>query len=311
MRVGGRLQQSQLSYSNKHQIILHPQAHLTRLIIEYEHIRLLHGGVQLTQCSLRQKYWIINDKSYIRSVIHKCITCFRFRASGSSQLLGQLPAPRVTPSKPFSQCAVDYAGPMLLRQGGQRSKSFTKAYISLFICLSTKAIHLELVSDLSADAFLAALKRFISRRGIPEQIFSDNGTNFRRAGTILHQLYKLFQRDEFQRAAQDFASPRGIKWSFIPPSAPHFGGLWESGVKSVKFHLRRVIGNTKSHRNFEEFSTVLTQVEACLNSRPLFSISNDAGDPEPLTPAHFLVGSPLTALPEPDYSGTNLGRLGR
>ena len=112
LRVGGRLQQSQLNYNSKHQIILHPQAHLTRLIIENEHIRLLHAGVQLTQCSLRQRYWIIYDKSYICSVIHKCITCYRFRATGSSQLLGQLLSSRVTPSKPFSQCAVDYAGPV-------------------------------------------------------------------------------------------------------------------------------------------------------------------------------------------------------
>ena len=92
--MGGRLQQSQLNYNSKHQIILHPQSHLTRLNIENEHIRLLHAGVQLTQCSLRQRYWIINDTSYIRSVIHKCLTCIRFRATGSSQLLGQLPSSR-------------------------------------------------------------------------------------------------------------------------------------------------------------------------------------------------------------------------
>ena len=154
LRVGGRLQLSQLNYATKHQIILHPHSHLTELIIEYEHIRLLHSGVQSTQSSLRQKYWIINDKSYIRSVIHKCIICFRYRARGANQLLGQLPPSRVTPAKPFSQAAVDYAGPVLLRHGGQRSESTSKAYIALFICMSTKAIHLELVSDLTSNLSL-------------------------------------------------------------------------------------------------------------------------------------------------------------
>ena len=113
----------------------------------------------------------------------------------------------------------------------------------------------------------------------------------------------------FEQTTQEFTSSQGIKWSFIPPSAPHFGGLWESGVKSVKFHLRRVIGCTIL--TFEEYYTILTQIESCLNSRPLFAISNDFRDPEPLTPAHFLVGSPLTALPEPDYTQVSISRLGR
>ena len=106
-----------------------------------------------------------------------------------------------------------------------------------------------------------------------------------------------------------FCGLRGIKWSFIPPSAPHFGGLWESGVKSLKYHLRRVIGGTIL--NFEEYSTLLSQIEDCLNSRPLCAVSDDARDPESLTTAYFLVGAPLTALPEPDYTQSNISHLGR
>ena len=170
--------------------------------------------------------------------------------------------------------------------------------------MCTKAIHLELVSDLTSDAFIAALKRFIARRGIPTQLFSDNGTNFRRASSTLHELYSLLSSKGFEQATQEFIGSQGIKWSFIPPSAPHFGGLWESGVKSVKFHLHRMIGGTIL--SFEEYVTILNQIEAYLNSRPLFSISNDFRDPEPLTPTHFLVGSPLTALPEPDYTQVSI-----
>ena len=180
---------------------------------------------------------------------------------------------------------MDYAGPVLLRHGGQRSKSTSKAYIALFICMSTKAIHLELVSDLTSNAFIAALKRFIARRGIPAQIFSDNGKNFRRANRTLHELYTFLRSMEVEQSSKEFCGLRGMKWSFIPPSAPHFGGLWESGVKSVKYHLRRVIGGTIL--NFEEYSTLLSQIEACLNSRPLCAVSDDARDPEPLSLIHI------------------------
>ena len=110
-----------------------------------------------------------------------------------------------------------------------------RAYIALFICMVTKAIHLELVSDLTSDAFIAALKRFIVRRGIPDQICSDNGTNFRRASSTLHELYKRFYSNGFERTTQDFTSAQGIKWFFIPPSAPHFGGLWKAESRASSF----------------------------------------------------------------------------
>lgn len=307
--VGGRLEHSHLSFHSRHQIILHPHAHITKLIIEGEHLRLLHAGVQSTHHSLRQRFWIVNGKAAVRSVIRKCVKCLRFSAKRQTQMLGQLPSSRVTPARAFSRCAVDYGGPILIRHGGQKSKTLTKSYISLFICMTTKAIHLELVSDLTSDAFIAALKRFISRRGIPSKIFSDNGTNFRAARNNLYELFNLFKNTVFKNNLQSFSSSQGIDWSFIPPSSPHFGGLWESGIKGVKFHLRRVIG--KSVLNFEELYTVLTQIEACLNSRPLFAISSDSRDPEPLTPGHFLIGTPILSIPDPDFTDVPVNRLGR
>ena len=178
IRVGGRLQQSQLPYDNKHPIVLHPSAHITRLIIEREHIRLLHAGSQLVHHSLRQRWWIINAKIVIRSIIRRCVKSLRFSVKQQVQRLGILPSPRVTPSRPFLFCAVDYGGPFMIRHGGQKSRTLSKSYVSLFICLATRAIHLELVSDLTANAFIAILRRFMSRRGIPSQLYSDNGTNF-------------------------------------------------------------------------------------------------------------------------------------
>ena len=131
----------------------------------------------------------------------------------------------------------DYGGPFMIRHGGQKSRALSKAYVSLFICLATRAIHLELVSDLTASAFVAALRRFMARRGIPSQLYSDNGTNFRKARNVLHDLYNLWHNKDATSSIQSFTTSHGIKWSFIPPSSPHFGGLWESGITVSYTHL--------------------------------------------------------------------------
>jgi hypothetical protein len=161
--------------------------------------------------------------------------------------------------------------------------------------MSTKAVHLECVSDLSSNAFILAFRRFISRRGRCLKLFSDNATNFRGADRELRSLFKAASTF-YEKASADL-STCGTDWIFNPPHAPHFGGLWEAGVKAVKHHLRRVIGDQKL--TFEEMTTLLCQIEACLNSRPLSPMSNDPNDLVPLTPGHFLVGEQLIALPEP------------
>ena len=142
------------------------------------------------------------------------------------------------------------------------------------------------MSDLTSDAFLAAFRRFISHRGKPLTMWSDNGTNFVGAANELTELYKFLREMTTQRKISEFCSLHSIHWKFIPERTPHFGGLWEAAVKSLKLYLRKVIKDS-----FEEYSTVLTQVEACLNSHPL--PDSDDGF-EALTPGHFLVGR-LTA----------------
>lgn len=309
LRVGGRLENSSLNFDGKHPYIIPAKTHLTRLIIVSEHERLLHAGIQLLHSSLRQRYWIINARNEIRSIIHKCLNCFKFRKCQSHQLMGQLPRDRVQISRPFFNSGVDYAGPFTIRQGGRRSKKRIKCYVALFICLATKAIHLELVSDLTTEAFIAALRRFTSRRGISSNIYSDNGSNFVGANNLLRSFSKLLTSKDFSTSVTSYTSNQGIQWHFIPPSSPHFGGLWEAGVKSMKYHLRRIVGNISL--TFEEFSTILTQIEACLNSRPICQLSSDPNDPQVLTPGHFLIGAPLNSLPEPDYNHVPGNRLNR
>ncbi|GBO46492.1 hypothetical protein AVEN_197660-1, partial [Araneus ventricosus] len=169
--------------------------------------------------------------------------------------------------------------------------------------------HLEIVNSCSTDAFIGTLKRFIARRGKPSDIYSDNGTNFVGANNELRKILKDLFNKESTGKIEDFIASEGIVWHFNPPVTPHFGGLWEAGVISLKSHLKRVVGNTVL--THEEFSTLVTQVEAVLNSRPLCNLSSDPNDDFVLTPAHFLVGSSLTALPDPDLTEVPNNRLNR
>lgn len=295
LRVGGRLEKSQLNYEEKHPIILPPHCHLTTLIIRKQHLATMHGGTQLISALIRRQYWIINARNIIRLHIHRCITCHRFKAASSSQLMGSLPQPRVNFTRAFTHTGVDYAGPIDLRTSKGRGNKSYKGYISLFVCLCTKSIHVEAVSDLTSAAFIAAYRRFVARRGLPSHMYSDNGTNFVGASKVLHKQYT----DSLLKIKNDIvetASTSNTEWHFIPPSSPHFGGLWEAGVKSLKYHLKRTIGNAKL--TYEELSTLLAQIEACLNSRPLTPMSSDPTDLSALTPGHFLTGDALLSPPD-------------
>lgn len=175
--------------------------------------------------------------------------------------------------------------------------------------MSTKAIHIEIVSDLSTPCFLNALKRFISRRGKSKCIFSDNGRNFIGAKNVLDDLGRFLERKETQQEVQEFACNQSIEWKFIPPYSPHMGGIWESSIKSAKNLFKAVVNQTSL--TFEELTTVFAQVEAILNSRPLSAMSSDPQDFVALTPGHFLIGTSLLALPEEDVTSSSSTRLDR
>ncbi|XP_076392689.1 uncharacterized protein LOC143265292 [Megachile rotundata] len=308
LRVGGRLNFANLKYEQQHPVILPKDSFITKLIIRREHERLLHAGCESVLSAIRRKYWPLSGRNTIKGIIRKCVRCSRTNPKGVGYLMGQLPAARVQVRAPFFTTGVDYAGPFYVKERN-RSKTTTKAYLCLFVCLATKAVHFELSVDLTTNAFLNCLRRFVARRGKCKQIFSDNGTNFVGARNEMQRMEQFFRDEVNQRHILDFTVTEGIDWHFIPPHAPHFGGLWESAVKSAKRHLLRVIGETRL--TFEELYTVLTQIEACMNSRPLHPISSDPKDLTPLTPGHFLTGGPLSDIPYPDVTDVKANRLSR
>lgn len=307
LRVGGRLSQSNFSFDVKHPILLSSKHHLTKLLFRHEHLRLFHAGQQQLLYSIRQRYWPLAGRNLAKQIVHSCIKCYRCKPLQPSPIMGNLPKARVTPAPPFYNTGIDYAGPVYLSSKKGRGAKVSKAYIALFVCFVTKATHLELVSDLSKDAFIAAFRRFVARRGKPSNVYSDNGTNFVGANSELRELSQFLKSQE--HSLQDSISNIGVNWHFIPAFSPHFGGIWEAGVKSAKRHLTRIIGSVKL--TFEEYCTILAEVEAILNSRPITPMSSDPNDLSALTPSHFLIGQPATSLPDPDLRDISTSRLSR
>lgn len=297
LRVGGRLRNSSEPFEVKHPILLPRNHRLTVLLIQQYHLKHLHPGAATLQAILAQQFWILAAKRAINHCITNCFRCSRYIARSYAPIMSDLPRPRVSEVKPFLHTGVDYAGPFTISFGRRRGGATQKAYLCLFVCLATKALHLELVSSLSSDAFIAALRRFVARRGQCCHLYSDNGTNFVGAN---HQLITLVEQA---------AGVMEIKWHFIPPSSPHFGGLWEANIRSVKHHLKRVVGDQVL--TYEELITVLHQIEAILNSRPLSPLSNDPNDLQPLTPGHFLLLAPCASVPDEDFLSISLNRLSR
>ena len=305
LRVGGRLRHSSLNFDQKYPILLPSQHRLTNLIVEHFHRKYFHAGPQALLNQIRQQFWIINGRSVCRKIVYNCVICFKANPRVIEQLMGDLPESRVTENLPFNISGVDFCGPFYIKYKGQRKGTYHKIYVCVFICFVTRAMHLELVSDMTSAAFIAALKRFISRRGKCAKLFSDNAKNFVGANIELKKLHKLVTQPDV--ILTNYMLSEGIDWKFLPPRAPNFGGIWEAGVKSIKYYLKRTVGNSKL--TYEEFLTVLIQIERMLNSRPLVPLSADIDDLNVLTPSHFLIGRPITSLVEPDVTHINENRL--
>ena len=266
LRVKGRLQFSDLAYEEKHPLIL-PRCHVTLLIVRELHQKLSHAGVSTLITAVRAMYWIVGLRGLVKRVKFDCVPCRRLDAVACGQPIAPLPELRVKQAPAFSVTGMDYAGPVYcLDEPGH------KLYILLLTCAVVRAVHLEITDSLDLDDFLLAIRRFVARRGLPSTIYSDNAKTFIAGGD---RVRKMLGNN----------SPRFVR---INPVSPWWGGWWERLVRSVKSGLKKSVGKACLRRR--ELETVLVEVEACINSRPLTTVGDSIDSLTPLTPSHFLIG---------------------
>ncbi|XP_015115573.1 uncharacterized protein LOC107040144 [Diachasma alloeum] len=307
LQVGGRLTNANIPYSQRHPLILPRRHPLTDHIIRHEHRVQLHAGAQATLYTVRRRFWLLDGRHSVGRIVRSCIKCIRHKPPQVDYIMGNLPESRITESRPFTHVGIDYRGPFFIKEKKVYNQGRIKVYVAVFVCLAVKAVHLEVVSDLTTKGFLAALRRFIARRGVCSNIYSVNCTNFVGANSELKEVHEFLQNENDRQKILHFATSKEIRWHFIPAQSPNFGGLWEAAVKSFKHHLKRIV--TTEVLTLEEFNTLAIEIEAVLNSRPLTPLSTDPIDPIALTPGHFLIGDSLTNLRGPDFRDTPSNRL--
>ena len=278
LRVGGRLNEMKGEVS-KPCIISHKHP-IAVAIVNEVHMKA-HVGAEWTHSLVRQKFWIVKGRSFIKKVIRNCVKCKRLHAKPCTQIMADLPRERIVPSKPpFTYTGIDVFGPFYVKVG----RSEVKRYGCMFTCMVTRAIHIEKINYLDTESFINALHRFVSRRGCPEKIFSDRGTNFVGAEAELRrELSQLSKRE-----LEIYAVRQNIEWNFIPPSASHMGGAWERMIGCSRRVMRSLLSRDVRLTD-EILETVFAEVGSIVNGRPLTKLSDDPNDPSPLTPNHLLL----------------------
>ena len=308
-RVGGRLRHASLSNFQKNPILLPYEAHFTVLLVDYLHKIYLHPGPTTLQAVIQTQFWVPSLRRLIRQRGFRCKTCYESKTKVVAPIMGDLPSYRVNGGRVFQHVGLDFAGPFPLKESCRRNAPVGKVYLCLYVCMATKALHLEAVTRLTTEAFLASLQRFTSRRGIPSDIYSDCGSNFLGAARYLKELYRWFCAEDTKNSLLAYAMETKITWHFNPPHTPHMGGIWEAGVKSVKRYLNLITSDTSL--TYEEISTWFAKIEAILNSRPICPLSSDPDENNYLSPGHFLVGGPLVVAPEPSLLDSKENMLSR
>ena len=296
LRVGGRIKAASSSEDLKHPVILPREGHLSWLIARCLHETANHQGRGFTLNEIRASgYWIIGCSALVSKVIHACTTCKKLRARTVEQKMADLPRDRVTPSPPFTHCAVDYFGPYHVKEGRKE----LKRYGVLFTCLAPRAIHLEVAHSLETDSYINALRRFICRRGPVREMRSDQGTNLVGAkrelkDALLEMDNKKVQVEMLKLNCDWFETKLNV------PSASHMGGVWERQIRTVRSVLSALLETNGSQLNDEALRTFMCEAEAVVNSRPLTAGNLTSADTvEALTPNHLLTGKSKVVLPPP------------
>ena len=291
VRCEGRIENAAISSESKKPILLPPKHHFTDLIIQENHNTANHIGIKGTLNRIRERYWILHGRQSVKRTLRKCVTCKRLEGKPyPTPKTPQLPAWRTSDEPPFTYTGLDFAGPLNVKESSKRAEqSSEKSYIALFTCASTRAMHLELLKNLSTESFLQAFRRFSSRRGLPKMLLSDNAKTFKSASKELSRIKRSSE-------VQQHLANKGVTWRFITEKAPWHGGFWERLIKSVKRCLKKSIG--RAMLTFEEMRTILVEIETTLNNRPITYVYDDEeGISYPLTPSNLIYGRRTTTSP--------------
>ena len=279
IRIGGRLNNSDLSFNEKHPIILPNNNPVSNMIITEIHEEAGHQGREHVLSQIRKKFWILKGSSAVRSAIERCIKCKKIQKLPSNQLMAELPSERMAINEPpFSHTGVDFFGPFYVRVG----RSQVKRYGVIFTCLTSRASHIEVAHSLDTSSFINALVRFTSRRGPVKYLRSDRGTNFIGAEKELREATSHIRDEEVSHSL----IKRGIQWEFNAPHASHHGGIWERLIRTIRKIMNGLLNQQKL--TDESLTTLMCEIENILNSRPLTPVSADARDLNPITPNHLL-----------------------
>lgn len=277
--VGGRLKHGNMSTSQKHPVILPYRSPLSDRIARWYH-NVAHVGTEWTLCLMRMSFWIIKGRSLVKQIKKDCVVCKKLYRAPCIQQMADLPQERLEPNKPpFSCIGLDCFGPFYVKIG----RAEVKRYGCVFTCFCTRAIHIEKLDSLETDSFLNGFRRFSARRGYPVKAFSDNGTNITGAQAELSKAVRQLDR----RQIQAFSVQHEVEWHFNPPHASHMGGLWERMIRTIRRVMSAVLKDCRL--NDEVLVTLLCEVEAIVNSRPLTKVSDDVKDMATLTPNHLLL----------------------
>ena len=281
LRVGGRLRAAPINGEAKHPAIIPKESHLAEMITRYYHyVETKHCGREYVLAAMRQRFWIPSARTLINKIIGQCVLCRKLKATPCSQHMADLPSDRVEfGNPPFTNTGIDCFGPYYERRG----RTTEKRYGCLFTCLTTRAVHLEVLYTMDTRSFLNALSRFVCRRGVPSIIRTDNGTNFVGGNRELRDSIAKWNKSV---ESKGFLLQKEIKRISNPPFASHMGGIWERQIRSIRRVLDAILN--KQVLDDERLQTLFCEVESIINSRPITHVSTDPNDLQPLTPNDFL-----------------------
>lgn len=293
LRVGGRLQQSSLLYGIKHPIILPIEGHLISVIVRYYHERVSHQGKGLTMNELRSAgLWIIGCSRAVSRTIFSCVLCKRLRGKLTEQKMADLPLDRMEEAPPFTYSGMDCFGPFFIKDGRKE----LKRYGLLFTCMASRAIHVEVIDDMTSDAFINALRCFIALRGAVRQLRSDRGSNFVGAQ---HELKRAYNEMSWNKVKIHLME-ESCEFLLNVPYASHMGGVWERQIRSVRSILSCVLRHSGGRLDQSSLRTFFYEAMAIVNGRPLtYQNINDPMSPAPLTPNQLLTMKSKIILPPP------------